>query len=191
MKNRQTSLFWGILFVVGMFGTGLLARYLGLDGFWTMLVMLPPMLLLFPLLRSAERSGHIAGSMSSARKRYNRRGLVWAFAYVAALCFAVTVNDWLQPEGPLLWLIAILPSLPILYMVWGLYRYLIDETDEYLKMRYVSHALSGLGLLLVVATAWGFLESFKVVPHVQSWIVVPVWSIGVGLSQIWQRNRSA
>ncbi len=187
MPRNRAPLLWGLAFMVAMFGTGIFARTVGLNGFWSMAVMLPPMLLLIPLIRSAERGGNLAGCNSPALSRYNRRGLVWAFGYVAALFFAISVNDWLKPDGPLLWLIAVLPALPILYYVWALYRYLIEETDEYLKMRYVGDALFGLGLLLIVSTVWGFLESFKVVPHLESWIVVPVWAIGLGLSQIRRR----
>lgn len=185
--HSRAPLMWGLAFVIAMFGTGILARAVGLNGFWSMVVMLPPMLLLIPLIRSAERGGNLAGCTSPALKRYNRRGLIWAFGYVGSLFFAISVNDWLRPEGPLLWLIAVLPALPIVYFVWALYRYLVEETDEYLKMRYVGDALFGLGLLLIVSTVWGFLESFKVVPHIQSWIVVPVWAIGLGLSQIRRR----
>lgn len=187
MPRNRAPLLWGLAFMVAMFGAGIFARTVDLNGFWSMAVMLPPMLLLIPLIRSAERGGNLAGCNSPALSRYNRRGLVWAFSYVAALFFAISVNDWLKPDGPLLWLIAVLPALPILYYVWALYRYLIEETDEYLKMRYVGDALFGLGLLLIVSTVWGFLESFKVVPHVESWIVVPVWAIGLGLSQIRRR----
>ena len=188
---NHAPLLWGLAFVVAMFGTGFGARFAGLGGIWTMIVMLPPMLLLIPLIRSTERDDNFAGCSSPALKRYNRRGLIWSFSYVAALFFAISVNDWLKPEGPLLWLIAVLPALPIVYFVWGLYRYLVEETDEYLKMRYVTHALFGLGLLLIVATVWGFLESFKVVPHVESWMAVPVWAIGLGVAQIWHRVRGS
>lgn len=185
--SGRRPLWWGAIFIIATFGTGIAARVIGLNGFWSMAIMLPPMLLLIPLIRSTERDGNLAGCTSPALQRYNRRGLIWAFTYVAALFFAISVNDWLRPEGLLLWLIAVLPALPIVYFVWALYRYLVEETDEYLKMRYVGDALFGLGLLLIVSTVWGFLESFKVVPHIQSWIVVPVWGIGMGLSQIRRR----
>lgn len=190
-SGQRSPLLWGLAFMVAMFGTGIFARTVDLNSFWSMAVMLPPMLLLIPLIRSVERGGNLAGCNSPALNRYNRRGLVWAFGYVAALFFAISVNDWLAPEGPLLWLIAVLPALPIVYFVWALYRYLVEETDEYLKMRYVGDALFGLGLLLIVSTIWGFLESFEVVPHVASWIVVPVWAIGLGLSQIRRRIRGS
>lgn len=191
VPGNRAPLYWGLAFVTAMFGAGFGARFAGLAGFWTMLVMLPPMLLLIPLVRSTERGGDFGGCTSPALKKYNRRGLIWAFSYVGALFFAISVNKAWQPEGPLLWLIAVLPALPIVYFVWSLHRYLVEETDEYLRMRYVGQALFGLGLLLIVATVWGFLESFKVVPHVESWMVVPVWAIGLGLAQIAQRVRGS
>lgn len=188
---RRAPLLWGLAFVAAMFGTGIAARAAQLDGVWSMIVMLPPMLLMIPLVRSAERDGNLAGCSSPALKRYNRRGLIWAFSYVAALFFAISVNKAWHPEGALLWLIAVLPALPILYFVWSLHRYLVEETDEYLKMRHVGHALFGLGLLLIVATVWGFLESFGLVPHVESWMAVAVWAFGLGLAQIVQRVRGS
>src|SRR3546814_17809783 len=46
---NRAPLLWGLAFVVAMFGTAIGARFVGLSGFWTILVMLPPMLLLLPL----------------------------------------------------------------------------------------------------------------------------------------------
>ena len=188
---RRRSLFWALAFLVGTFGTGIAARMVGLSGVWTMIVMLPPMLLLIPLVRSTERNNAAQGCASPALRQYNRRALIWAFAYVATLFLAVTIHDSLRPHGPLLWLIGVMPSLPILYMVWSLYRYLIEETDEYLKMRNAGNALFGLGLLLVVATFWGFLESFGALPHAPGWLAVPVWAIGLGVAQIWRWARGS
>ena len=188
---RRKAIFWMAMFLIGTFGTGIAARIVGLSGIWTMIVMVPPMLLLIPLVRSVERSSTAQGCASPALKQYNRRALTWSFAYVAMLFFAITVNDKLQPQGPLLWVIAILPALPILYMVWSFHRYLAEETDEYLKMRNIGNALFGLGVVLAVATVWGFLESFRVVPHAPGWLVVPLWGIGLGAAQIWRMARGS
>src|SRR3546814_14657624 len=109
---NHAPLLWALAFVVAMFGTGFGARFAGLDGIWTMIVMLPPMLLLIPLIRSTERSGNLAGCTSPALKRYNRRGLLCSFSYVAALFFAVSVNDWPKPELTQLWLTPVIPPSP-------------------------------------------------------------------------------
>jgi hypothetical protein len=117
--------------------------------------------------------------------------LIWSFAYIGALFGAITVYHELKPTGPLLWLIAVLPALPILYFVWAVGRYLTEETDEYQRMKQVTSALFATGWLLILATIWGFLETFEVVPHVPSWAVIPVWAIGLGVAQIWAAMRRA
>ena len=52
---------------------------------------------------------------------------------------------------------------------------------------YLSFAAAGssaaftTGLLLAVATFWGFLTTFGVAPAVPMWTAVPVWCLGLGL----------
>jgi hypothetical protein len=189
--QKWTTWVWGVAFMVSMFGAGIFARIIGLDDFWSMAIMLPPMLLLIPLIRSGEQYGAETGCGSPALVQYNRRALMWSFAYVITLFIAVMAQDRFEPEGLLLWLVAILPALPIFYFVYTLRTYLREEQDEYLKMQFVEHALWGLGLLLVLATFWGFLESFGAVPHAPGWLALPVWAIGMGLAAFWKKARGA
>lgn len=188
--RRGAVAFWMIAFVGGMFGMGALARLMDLDDFWSMAVMIPPMLLLIPMVRSLERRQAASGCASAAMKTYNRRMLVWSFAYVIALFAAISATEALRPEGALAWILAILPSLPIVFMLWAMARYLVEESDEYLRAKTVSAALAATGLLLAVATFWGFLETFDLVRHQPSWWAVPVWAIGLGLAQVVDRVRS-
>jgi hypothetical protein len=188
---KSRPMLWGAAFFVAMFGAGIFARSVGLNDFWSMAIMMPPMLLLIPLIRSGEKYGAQSGCTSQALLRYNRRALAWSFAYVAALFVAVMAKDQLDPRGPLLWLVATLPALPVFYFVYTLHAYLREEQDEYLKMRFVEQALWGLGLLLVLATFYGFLESFGVVPHAAGWLALPVWAIGMGAAGLWSKVRSS
>ena len=139
-NGRRISLYWGAAFVIGTFGTGTLARYFQLDGWLTMAVMIPPMLLLIPFLRSVERANIQAGNSSPAMQRYNRRALIFAFGYMAALFAAIGATDMFKPQGAVAWVLAILPSLPIAYMVYAMGRYLTEEDDEYLRMKAASAA---------------------------------------------------
>jgi hypothetical protein len=189
--RKHTTWFWAAAFVIGMFGAGIFARAINLDEYWSMAIMIPPMLLLIPMVKSAQKRQAECGNISPAIVAYNRRMLIWSFAYMAALFVAMTVYNQYKPSGPLLWLIAILPSLPILYFVWALGRYLVEETDEYIRMTQVSAGLFATGWLLVLATVWGFLETFGVAVHVPAWAAVPVWAIGLGVAQIWRAVRGA
>jgi hypothetical protein len=187
-RGLSTGL-WGLAFFVTMFGAGIGARIVNLNGFWSMAVMLPPMLLLIPLIRAGQARAAALGCSSPAFQRYNLRALRWSFVYVLALFIAVTAQDRLDPDGPLLWLVAILPALPIFYFVYTLRAYLREEEDEYLKMRFVDNALWGLGGLMVIATFWGFLESFRLVPHAHGGLALPVWAIGMGAAGMIQKWR--
>lgn len=193
-ENRATAgaFFWSIAFIAAMFGAGLFARMIDLNSFWSMAVMVPPMLLLFPMVKAAQRRQQaVCGNVSPAIIAYNRRMLIWSFAYVIALFLAVSVHSQLKPTGPMLWAIAVLPAFPILYFVWALGRYLVEETDEYIRMKHVLAALFATGLLLVLATVWGFLETFDVAPHVPAWAAIPVWAIGLGIGSAWSKVRGA
>ncbi|HZV57182.1 MAG TPA: hypothetical protein VFF89_05860 [Sphingobium sp.] len=162
----------------------------GLLGGWRSLpFMAAAMLLLWPMARSAENRARACGQGSPAMMRYNRRSMIWSMAYVVALGVAITARNRLAPEGPLLWLLAVLPSVPIVYFVWAMARYLVEEKDEYLRHRAVNAALIGLGLVLVLGTFWGFLETFGLAIHVPGWWVVPIWAIGLGLGQGWMTLR--
>lgn len=193
-ENRATAgaALWGIAFVAAMFGAGLFARIIDLNSFWSMAIMVPPMLLLFPMVKEAQRRQEaVGGTVSPAIIAYNRRMLIWSFSYMIALFAAISVYNQWQPKGPILWAIAILPALPILYFVWKLGRYLAEETDEYIRMKQVQAALFATGLLLVLATIWGFLETFGVAPHVPAWAAIPVWAVGLGIGSSWNKVRGA
>lgn len=146
-------------------------------------------LFLIPMAKSANNCASASGTLTPAMRQYNRRMMIWAVSYIVLLGTAMSIRNNLDPRGPLLWLIAVLPSLPMLFFIWAMVRYLKEETDEYLRLRNTLNALFGLALLLGVGTFWGFLEAFKVVPHVDAWWVVPVWAMGMGLANIFQVVR--
>ena len=114
--------------------------------------------------------------------RYNRRMLAVSGLYVVGLLGAIWATDTLKPTGPLAYLIAFAPSVGVLAMVWTMARLLVEETDEYLRYRTIRSYLFGLGTLLTLATIWGFFEQFALVPHISNWAAVPVFAIGMGLS---------
>lgn len=189
-SQRRIVAVWAATFVIGMFGVALVAKQLPIAPMARVLLMILPMLLLIPMVRSIERAQEACGTYSPALRRYNRRALGWSFSYVLALIGAIWANQMLHPEGALAWAIAIVPSLPLLFFIWSMGRYLVEETDEYLRQRTIVASLWATGILLAVASCYGFLETFKLVPHVEGWAAVPVWALGLAIGNLIMR-RSA
>jgi hypothetical protein len=185
------TVFWCVTFFVASFGSPLLARYLGLGTTATMACIALSMLLLIPLIRSTERAAKANNaSASGALRRYNKRMLVFTASYVGTLFAANIVHQKFAPTGPALWALALLPSLPVLYFLWTWARFINEETDEFLKINSMKMTMVATGFLLGVATIWGFFESFDLVPHVQAYMALPVWAIGLFLNNIidWVRR---
>ena len=181
--GRQPAV-WAIAFPTAMAAIAY-CEHRGLLGGWRSLPFVAvATLLLVPLTKAANNRQAAAGALSPATRRYNRRMLIWSLGYVLCLGIAMTVRNYLHPQGALLWGIAFLPSVPMIFFVWTLARYVVEEEDEYLRYRQTSAALIGLALVLLAGTLWGFLETFGVVPRVPAWWVVPVWAIGLGLGQM-------
>ena len=141
--------------------------------------------LLIPLVRSTERRD----CANPVIIRYNRRMLAASMGYVLGLGIAIGLWNNYELSGPTVFAIALLPTLPTFAMIWAMGRYLIEEKDEYLRYRTVRAALISLGMVLAIGIFWGFLEMFDLVPHIWAWWVLPVWSIGLGLAQLWMKVR--
>ena len=120
-------------------------------------------------------------SMNSAQTRYSRAVIGLSALYAVLLIGVVMVFNRYAPAGPLGYVLALLPAAPVIGIFAAMARYLIEERDEYLRMLVARQSLIATGFALSVATAWGFLETFKLVPHMPaSWIVV-LWFAGLGL----------
>lgn len=137
--------------------------------------------LFVPFLRAIRQFKEQTGSMSPALRTYNWRFAMFSVIYAAAMISAGNLHGTLAEGSPWLWLLATVPLVPVMGMIWTMYRYLREETDEYLRHRATTASLVGLALVLVVGTSWGFLETFGLVPHVWNWWVFPVWALGLGL----------
>ncbi len=139
--------------------------------------------LMFPIIRSSERSD----CANPVTIRYNRRMLLASFGYVLGLGIAISIWNTYEPTGPIVFGLAMLPTLPTFGMIWAMGRYLVEEQDEYLRYRTVLAALISLGGVLAIGIFWGFLETFGLVPHIWAWWVLPVWAFGLGIAQLWIR----
>jgi hypothetical protein len=182
-SGRRATFIWAIAFCLAMAGAGLAVARLHLGWFGSLGVMLLATAMIVPFVWAIERVARSKGDLSPAMQRYNRRMILGSMVYTLGLFTATFGYKTLHPDGALLWLLGLLPSVGVLLMVWAMGRLLVEENDEYLRLTLTQSALLGTGALLVVATLWGFLEQFGVVPHVPSWAALPVFAVAIGLSR--------
>ena len=127
---------------------------------------------------------------SKAACRYDRRVLALSLVYAVFLIGATWLFKHQLVSGALAWAVAILPALPIcgLFATMGLY--VVEETDEYLRVLMIRQTLWASAFALSIATIWGFLESFGLVGHVASYCVAILYYAGLGLGTLIARLSS-
>ncbi len=116
---------------------------------------------------------------------------VWRFTVrfiVLMLLYAVfsVLSTWvllrLHPTGIVIWLLALLPALPIGGAVVLTGRYMNKEKDEFQRAVLIQSLLGGIGVILVVTTAWGFLENYAHFRRMDILMIWPLYLIFVGIS---------
>lgn len=155
----------------------------------TYILAILPFALMLAAFRALLRRGARGDCASPAAVRYTKGIMASSAAYIAGLGIALWIWRNLDPSIAVTWLLALLPILPIIWMIYVMARYIAEEEDEYLRHRAVMASLVGLAVLLAVASFWGFLETFELVPHVPGWWAVPIWALGMGLGQAWVNRR--
>jgi hypothetical protein len=107
-------------------------------------------------------------SRNPATRRYDSRVIQLSLAYAVALIGAKYGFKYHVLNG-------------LLGYVAAIGRYLVEEQDEYLRNLMVRQTLWASGFALSIATIWGFLESFDLAPHVESYYIAVLWFGGLGL----------
>jgi hypothetical protein len=104
-------------------------------------------------------------------------------ALVAVLAVAVAlVFRLLHLHGIPAYLAAVLPALPILWLLVEMGRYLALETDEFQRNLLVQCLLGGTGGTLATTTVWGYLEDFAHAPHLDLVLVYAIFWLFVLVS---------
>jgi hypothetical protein len=170
------------------------SRYLSAHhaGFWVMMAstFVYGAVILAVCYGAVRLKSRVAGCVQSpAAKRYQRRIMVGMSFYVLLLICAIGAYIRLHPTGAFAYLLALAPALPVVACIVVMGLYVREETDEFERSIQIEGALWATGGLLAVATVWGFLEMFRLVPHVESWWAFPVWAVIWGPAQVLARRR--
>ena len=112
--------------------------------------------------------------------------LVVLFSIGAAA--SVVVGHW---HGWPAYVVAVLPALPILWVIYEFGVYLAHEKDEFMRLLLAQCLLGGIGGTLATTTIWGFLEDFAHVPRMHLVSVYPLFWLFVVASWpvVWRRYR--
>ena len=127
---------------------------------------------------------------SAANRAYLRRFFPMIGLYVVCLFAAVWLHDRLAVTGPPAVLLAILPALPLIGVIWALGRLVVEETDEYLRAQTVRQFMVATGFMLCVTSIWGFLDQFDQVPHMPMYWAFIIWCVGLGVGTAVNEMRS-
>lgn len=113
-------------------------------------------------------------NLKSPGARYAIGMTIWMVLYVAALFGSITLIQSQAPTGPLLYVLAVLPALPIGGTILTFLDY-IERVDEYLRAILVRRFIIATGLTLFICTAWGFLENNAGAHQVSLYLVYPLF----------------
>ena len=159
-------------------------------GIWLALTIAAPVLALAWMVRQSIVCRRMGARPSAAQRAYIRRFIPLMFAYVALLFGAIWLNKTMAPTGVLAFVLAILPALPLIGVVWAIGRMVVDETDEYQRSLSVRQILVATGFMLAVTSVWGFLESAGQVPHLPMYWAFIIWCAGLGVGSFVNEMKS-
>jgi len=123
-------------------------------------------------------------AMNTAQKRYLARFFPVMALYVASVVGVSFLFILAPPVGVARYAVALLPALPIIGVFYVLGRYLLEETDEFLRLRQVMALLVGGGLTLSLCAIWGFLEIYAHAPAVGVFNVVWIFFGAFGFANL-------
>ena len=98
--------------------------------------------------------------MNAAKKGLIRRGAVVLVMYELMFGVAMFWVDRAKPAGTLLFVMALLPTLPVLGLIAVLGRYLVEEVDEFHRQLVVRCLLWGTAAVMTSVTFHCFLQLF-------------------------------
>lgn len=124
-----------------------------------------------------------------AQRRYLRRFFPAMGGYVLLLMLSTWAIRVHAPTGLPLFVLSLLPALPLVAAIGVMGLYLVEERDEFIRSRLVTAMIGGLGVMLAITTVWGFLENGGAVAHFPTYLAFPLWCVCFGAWQCATRLR--
>ncbi len=125
-----------------------------------------------------------------ALSRYRRRTITALIAYALTIVAVVIAFREFAPQGAFAVILALLPALPIIGAILAIGRYLVEESDEYLRLILTRRILFTTAFTVSVITALGFLEAFQQVTLFPLYWIAVMWFAGLGVATLFDRSSA-
>jgi hypothetical protein len=112
---------------------------------------------------------------SPVQRRFVIRCWVGALFVVLLTAVAALLVRLAHVHGPMAYPVAVLPALPIIWVLYETGRYLALETDEFQRNQLVQCLLGGIGGTLSLTTVWGNLEHFAHIPQLDPLLIYAIF----------------
>ena len=105
------------------------------------------------------------------------------FVFVAASVGIAMLDQFAEPSQITLIAISLIPIIAQLLTFWAYWRF-VTEIDEFLRAIQIRAVLFGLASILLIATAWGYLEAYAETPRLELLWLNPIYWASYGLGAL-------
>ncbi|MBK1969157.1 hypothetical protein JIX58_01720 [Brevundimonas diminuta] len=125
-----------------------------------------------------------------AARRYFLRTFAFMVPYVAICVAMITTDAFDSIMGrPAAWLLALAVAAPIAGHIWAMLSFMRDS-DEFVRAVTAKQFIVAAGVAMALFSAWGFAESFAGAPHIEGWLIVPLFWGVFGLASAFIRSSN-
>ena len=126
------------------------------------------------------RAGRVTvARMTPAKRRYLLRVTAAMAVYIVSIFAADYLIESRMVAGPLALGLALLPGLAMVAFFWAIGMYVLELEDEFMRMLLSRQMMIATGFTLSAASIWGMLEQFTFVGHLDAYMWVVVWAVGM------------
>jgi len=172
------------IYVVAVLGAIAAIKIWALRGVPLAIAIAVPVVALAYMIVACRAARRASGPASPAQRTYVRRFIPLMIGYALLLMAAVWLGKQYQPTGWVALVLAILPAVPLVGVIWAMGRLIVEETDEYVRSQTIRQFLVATGFMLAVTSVWGFLESAHQVPHLPMYWSFILWCGGLGVGSM-------
>jgi putative oxidoreductase len=112
-------------------------------------------------------------SIDIAHRRYIIRTLAFMAGYVAVNVAAIAgaFDDITAPGS---YGLALVVAAPVAGQMWATLA-LMHDADEFVRRLTANRFIAAAGAAITLFSAWGFMESYADAPHVEGWLIYPLF----------------